>query len=224
MTERNNPNVQAPWHFVDNPYFMGDFHKDIKENDQNVTTAIRELSDKLRNPSEDQDGSYQLRCLIHYVGDIHQPLHATTMYSEKFRNGDRGGNSFRLRRKDGISELHALWDSVVTEYANDWAEPLSSDSWQAVGEASSSIREENPRGRLFLNKKDPAEWSQESLEISESFVYKNIKEHTWPSASYISFGKKIAEQRLAYGGYRLADLLVDLWGDEEEEELPKFLW
>lgn len=221
LTARNNPNVQGPWHFVDNSYFEDDYFTQVPENDQNVTTAIRELTEKLRTPTEDQDGSYQLRCLIHYLGDIHQPLHATTMFSQKFPKGDRGGNSFKLQRKDGISELHALWDSVVTEYANDWAEPLSSDSWTAVGEASTKIRNINPRGRLFLTSKDPNHWADESFEISKAFVYKNIEEHTWPSASYIETGKKIAEQRLAYGGYRLADLLVELWGQEEEQ---KFLW
>ena len=61
--------------------------------------------------------SFNLRLLIHYVGDIHMPLHATTMYSEDFKQGDRGGNSFHIDGDEGIDELHALWDSVLYVYS-----------------------------------------------------------------------------------------------------------
>lgn len=38
------------------------------------------------------DKARQLRFLIHMVGDIHQPLHAATLYSNEFPRGDLGGN------------------------------------------------------------------------------------------------------------------------------------
>jgi hypothetical protein len=120
LAEKNKVNTHGPWHFVDNAYFEDGYFTAVKENDMNVTTAIRTLREELADGTKNEDSSYQLRCLIHYIGDIHQPLHATTMYSEDFPEGDRGGNSFKLQRKDGISELHALWDSVVTEFADDW--------------------------------------------------------------------------------------------------------
>ena len=40
---------------------------------------------------------------------------------------------------------------------------------------------------------------------------------------YIKIGQMLAKERLAYGGYRLADTLMDLWGTKEQEEV-KFLW
>ena len=63
--------------------------------------------------------SFNLRLLIHYVGDLHQPLHATTRYSENHQDGDEGGNFFLIQEIDKIKELHALWDSVVTEFSDD---------------------------------------------------------------------------------------------------------
>jgi hypothetical protein len=60
--------------------------------------------------------SFNLRLFIHYVGDIHQPLHATSRYTAKYPEGDRGGNSFTLTSSGGVSQLHALWDSVLHEY------------------------------------------------------------------------------------------------------------
>ena len=32
------------------------------------------------------------RFLLHLVGDIHQPLHSTSMYNSTFKKGDMGGN------------------------------------------------------------------------------------------------------------------------------------
>jgi hypothetical protein len=34
----------------------------------------------------------------------------------------------------------------------------------------------------------------------------------------------VAKERLAYGGYRLADMLIELWGNKSAVEESKFLW
>ena len=47
--------------------------------------------------------SFNLRLFIHYVGDIHQPLHATSRYTSQYPEGDRGGNSFALTPANGVS-------------------------------------------------------------------------------------------------------------------------
>jgi len=47
--------------------------------------------------------SFNLRLFIHYVGDIHQPLHATSRFTSKYPEGDRGGNSFTLTSSGGVS-------------------------------------------------------------------------------------------------------------------------
>lgn len=36
--------------------------------------------------------SFQLRALMHFVGDIHQPLHNAQLFSSRFPDGDEGGN------------------------------------------------------------------------------------------------------------------------------------
>ena len=65
---------------------------------------------------------FNLRMFIHFVGDIHQPLHATSRFTVEFPDGDRGGNSFKLTKQGEVSELHALWDSAIQHYANDLAQ------------------------------------------------------------------------------------------------------
>ena len=53
-------------------------------------------NEKKHSVSYNLGESLNLRLLIHYVGDLHQPLHATSRYTESHPNGDRGGNDFHL--------------------------------------------------------------------------------------------------------------------------------
>ena len=60
--------------------------------------------------------SYALRFLIHYVGDIHQPLHCMNRVDKSYPAGDKGGNDFPLPNHYDANELHAVWDSVIYEF------------------------------------------------------------------------------------------------------------
>ena len=74
------------------------------------------MSNGKKGHNEEDGISTAMRLLIHYVGDIHQPLHATSRVDNQYRQGDRGGNSFPLPIKDGVKNLHSLWDSVLYEF------------------------------------------------------------------------------------------------------------
>ena len=56
-----------------------------------------------------------LRFLIHVIGDIHQPLHASTFFSEKYPEGDRGGNLFMVQFQNKTVNWHSVWDSQFSE-------------------------------------------------------------------------------------------------------------
>lgn len=129
---------QSNWHFVDIPYFdqggnMNDY-PEFKEDMMNITIAIPGIVDWLMNKPAYKDSpvyqtiiqnnynndkrgrSYALRLLIHYHGDIHQPLHSLSRVNPEFPAGDRGGNSFPLPGHYSIKELHAAWDSLLYEF------------------------------------------------------------------------------------------------------------
>ena len=59
--------------------------------------------------------SFALRLVIHYTGDVHQPLHGTSVVDKNYPKGDRGGNDEHMPdpNNTGVNELHALWDSVI---------------------------------------------------------------------------------------------------------------
>lgn len=96
-------NWQDDWHFVDQPYIDNgktiDSYPDYQFNAQNITLVIPGLVDWLSNSgdyknsyayqtimkhadSETIGRSYAIRFLIHYVGDIHQPLHSSSRVND----------------------------------------------------------------------------------------------------------------------------------------------
>jgi hypothetical protein len=63
--------------------------------------------------------SMMMRYLVHVIGDVHQPLHASALYNDGlFVNGDEGGNLFKIQFKDHIDNLHKLWDSGIDRLNN----------------------------------------------------------------------------------------------------------
>jgi len=54
------------------------------------------------------------------VGDIHQPLHTTQLFTVEYPNGDRGGNEIcgRVTQAGQPMDLHRFWDDVITSSSN----------------------------------------------------------------------------------------------------------
>ena len=78
--------------------------------------------------------SFAIRLLIHYIGDIHQPLHMAALVDERFPAGDKGGNSYLLKNHYSSPELHAVWDHVVYEFHTTLHVPLSDADWATQGD------------------------------------------------------------------------------------------
>ena len=77
--------------------------------------------------------STAMRLLIHYAGDVHQPLHATSRVNSEFPAGDRGGNSFPLTSKDTAKNLHAVWDSIIYTGTGHPTLPIPDSEWNTLG-------------------------------------------------------------------------------------------
>ena len=104
------------------PIFKDGFEKNVTGEPYNAVWALHELEDTLKQDHDTNNAklmkSQALRLYIHIVGDIHQPLHAATYYSEDFPNGDAGGNFFDIKYKD-YTQLHFLWDAGCDQYTDD---------------------------------------------------------------------------------------------------------
>ena len=112
----------------------------ISSPDLNFTTdsfAFEEIMDHVLN--EEEGRSIALRLLLHYYGDVHQPLHSASRYTSDLPEGDAGGNDFDLKYRLSADNLHALWDNVIYTYRKTIYRPFTNDSWAEFGEISSAL-------------------------------------------------------------------------------------
>jgi len=165
--------------------------------------------------------STAMRLLIHYVGDVHQPLHSTSRINDEFPKGDRGGNSFKL--DDPLGELHAVWDSVLGEFSGYATLPFSDADWDTYTANARRIRGAYPVPDDVASNLDFSSWAKEANVLAKNVVYKGVKENEKVPESYITANKPIAEKQLAIGGARLANLLIALDLEKNQVQQAKFL-
>lgn len=104
------------WHFIDRPYNADGFLQIPLPHAENGVYALEQAVYTLKSFNytvAPYETSTMLRYLIHIVGDLHQPLHSMSRYTEKYPNGDEGGNLVPINYLYGIDNLHKLWDSAV---------------------------------------------------------------------------------------------------------------
>ena len=151
----------------------------------------------------------QLRFMIHFTGDIHQPLHAATYFSSQFPDGDRGGNSWPIAGAPPATELHALWDEGLGQWTTNLRRPLNATGFAWVAALSAKVRDLYPVAALGpeIAVTNVTAWAVESHAFAETFVYTAPQAPTEIPAAYIAEGQRIVLKQLAIAGYRLAAAL-----------------
>jgi hypothetical protein len=199
------------WHFIDKPYSIDGTQEKHIVSEQNIVWALNTLSRALKQKQANKSlRARTLSYIIHYTGDIHQPLHNTSFYSKKLPNGDRGGNLYRIKytEPDGsvLDNLHKLWDSALALYPSfGYSHEVS--SVEDIQQISNKIIQDYPPeffGKRIKNT-DPQKWHEENYKLV-SYAYNTPYAKT-PSSTYIENNTKLAEQQIALAGYRLATLL-----------------
>jgi hypothetical protein len=144
-----------------------------------------------------------LAWMLHLVGDIHQPLHASGRISPRDPWGDGGGNTFRL----GTRSLHSVWDGILTDSLG---APRPTAPLQTVTAAAAMVMRHHPRDRFAyeLGQREFGQWAQEGVVLAQRDVYLAplVRDQPVPPA-YRTAAFVAAEPRIAIAGYRLADLL-----------------
>ena len=113
--EHRNP-ATAPWHYLNFP--RGDCSYDASRDCPDgkcVVGAIERQVKVLASAAPDENRLLALKYIIHFVGDVHQPLHAG--YGD-----DRGGNTYQLQAFMRGSNLHAVWDTGLIKALNEDAD------------------------------------------------------------------------------------------------------
>ena len=199
------------WHFIDTP-FSTDQTALPAIPAPNAQTQIVAFRAVLASAQPDELKSYDLVWLLHLVGDIHQPLHATTRVTQAHPKGDAGGNFVKLFG-DAASNLHSYWDDLPgteCKYCADKA--LCANRAMVMGK---SLRpaESNEAHNKEAHNADTAAWVRESFEDAKENVYRDpIGAGDQPStivprSEYDNEAYKLAEKRIALAGARLARVL-----------------
>ncbi|HXY30058.1 MAG TPA: S1/P1 nuclease [Gemmatimonadaceae bacterium] len=181
----------------------------IRANEPNVVERLAALERSVVDPARPaSQRAVDLAWILHLVGDVHQPLHASTFVSAEFPDGDRGGTRVRLRH----GTLHSWWDHALTDGDRRRQNESRDDYIERVANA---IAERYPRAALAAVVEDarPIAWARESLETAEDSVYTSeVVPFGKPPAAYRQRTTRTAELRCALAGYRLAALLDQLFG------------
>jgi hypothetical protein len=209
-----------PLHFIDYPFAADDTPlPDDLPAKQNIVVALEQYVGDLTSPTAtDAEKAVALRFVIHFVGDIHQPLHCESRISAKYPEGDRGGNDFMISTvgtdgKKHAVKLHSYWDSGIGSFPREGPQ-FAPPPLAAVNELALKIAERHPsdeQGWQTGGVHAYEQWAQESNDIAVKFAYKGLKEKQVPSKTYIAKATQVAEQRVAWAGYRLAALLNSIW-------------
>ncbi len=186
--EHRNP-ATGPWHYINFPRDTCTYkaRRDCPDG-HCVVAVIERQQDVIGSSASNEKRLLALKYLVHFMGDVHQPLHAG--YQE-----DRGGNSYQLQVFMRGSNLHALWDSGLIRQMNEPTEAMSV--------------------RLLKRKvqSDPAEMNtarmaEESCRIVGTpgfYPPRKVK------MDYVEKFAPIMEQRLTIAGTRLAAALNRIW-------------
>ena len=208
------------WHGKSLPHDPDDLLSTDKKNlilaslKNNAVYGINQAILTLKNPeAHEYTKAIMLRFLLHVVGAIHMPLHCTSLYSKDFPSGDYGGGKFKLdidlNRKN---TLHALWDSCLMRDGIRLERPLSDSGTAYIEEFKNEITSLYPKSSIAeLEVTDFDAWVYESHKIGSENAYYGIKINDTPSDEYIQKNRKIAYRQVAKAGYRLADILNEIF-------------
>lgn len=182
----------GPWHYVN---LVG--NKKYKEDSINlkgdVLQAIKSCILKIRTKeTPKQEKAFYLRMLVHFVGDLHMPLHVGN-------KEDYGGNKVKVKWFGEKSNLHRVWDSDMIESYNMSYTELAKNQQKLSKKQIKELK----KGTLLT-------WTQESRKLALE-VYKTAKEDDYLSYKYMYHNFPIARTQLQKGGVRLAKILDEMF-------------
>jgi hypothetical protein len=190
--------------------------KDSKNKDKQKTAAVKNgLMD-----------SMMLRYLLHIVGDVHQPLHDASFFSQtlangKYSEGDLGGVKILVHDvlQKNLNDLHSLWDSALGLYDDPSQLPLTQSDREKINLEADRLMTMYPQ-KIFgdkVNVLSMPKWVKEGHDLAVEMIYSDIDLFPVITPQHIARGQTLARKQLVLAGYRLSKLLQSLYNDPEQE-------
>jgi hypothetical protein len=209
------------WHYVDfdaAKHYEEGFELKLPENGQDIVTQIGRWRDELASPETSPERRLDaLRFLVHFAGDLHQPLHCA------YRYGDMGGNMIPVNSFTGkhysfgpetpmdyAPSVHSVWDEAMVN------ELIGNRKPKTV--ARELRKEITPEQSARWLQDDVLAWAVDSYWRARKQVYRWTDGTSLPwkwarpgmdltSENYIDSHLPIVSEQLQKGGVRLAHLI-----------------
>jgi hypothetical protein len=210
----------TPWHFID--LCLQDTQHDLPARCPAAGCIVSKLDAYVTNLRTGQFDAFgadgALAFVLHFVGDLHQPLHAST-------NDDRGGNCRPATTHPPSTQLHDTWDRVVVtqlEHALHTHGPVATAhaleqryhkdkqrfTWPAEGTAAVAWESTQlARTAMYTALQIPTAVCAPDLTVCPAPPFPPVT----VSAAKLAQERDRAGQQLAKAGYRLASLLNSIW-------------
>lgn len=215
--------AMAGWHFINQPYIPDGFVPPVTPQIQNdnVANNINSLDDTMQK----RDINIWIKAfatanLIHFIGDVHQPLHATELYSTDFPTGDAGGTRFHVQFQGVQWKLHFIWDSVCGQYQQELSRPLDATNMATIKSLAQQYQANFSVPEAMKKVWNGTTMAAESYAAAVSYAYDHhsFRPGATINSTYIAACEVVAGYRIAYAGYRLAHELNYLFKDHRTDE------
>jgi len=210
----------APLHYADTPDWACYYTSTDCEHDMCVVSAIYNYTERQNQPSLPlSQRSEALKFFVHFVGDVHQPLHVGFI-------GNLGGNSLKGYFMGSSTNLHSVWDSglinvlLSERFGGDqnqfadylWSRINGDWGWQVPAWRRCSD------GAAFASFAScPDEWADESAHLACDYAYVEADGKT-PISNNFDLGRdyydrniEVVQIQLAKAGVRMANVLNNLY-------------
>ncbi|QOD61873.1 S1/P1 nuclease [Polaribacter haliotis] len=181
-----------PWHYV-NMNLDQTYAEAEKNPEGDLVTGIKKSIAVLKNKnSSEADKVFYLKMLVHFIGDLHQPMHIG-------QREDKGGNTIQVQWFGNGTNLHAVWDTKMIEEWN-----------MSYLELADNAKYLSKKQIEAIEKGTIEDWVNEVHELTKE-IYKSVKvgENLRYKYSYDHFGT--VRNQLQIGGIRLAKILNDIF-------------
>lgn len=180
------------WHYVNAE--EGISYSDSKKNpDGDLIFAINKAVEVLKNPkSTKEEKAFNLKMLIHFIGDLHQPLHCG-------RGADKGGNDIKVKWFRKNTNLHRVWDSDIINFNK-----------MSYSELAETMKRSPYIDKEEIEKGNVISWYNESKKLSK-VVYASVEPDENLTYGYNYKYFPVLKERLNYAGIRLAKVLNEIF-------------
>lgn len=183
-----------PWHYVNLPEGDSLYSEKTAAPEGDILMGIKKCVEVLKdNHAPMKEKEFYLKMLVHFMGDLHQPLHTG-------RAKDKGGNDIQVRWFNEGTNLHSVWDSkMIGSYQMSYTE-LAENRDRIAPEEEQQIA----AGSL-------EDWMYESKALSQR-VYDSAQIGEKLGYRYMYDWFAVVREQLQKGGIRLATVLNEIFG------------